>query len=103
VRDLAGLTNMPPDALEATVARYNSFVKDGKDADYSRHPDRIAAVQTPPYYAMELAPSFINTQGGPRRNKDQAHRPNRVALNLVDKVHGLRMVLTALLGSVAAE
>ena len=70
VRDLAGLTNLPPDALQATVARYNCFVKDEKDADYGRNSDRIAAVQTPPYYAMELTPSFINTQGGPRRNKD---------------------------------
>jgi succinate dehydrogenase/fumarate reductase flavoprotein subunit len=70
VRGLAALINIPPDALEATVARYNSFAKDGKDVDYGRAPDRIAAIQKPPYYAMELTPSFVNTQGGPRRNKD---------------------------------
>jgi succinate dehydrogenase/fumarate reductase flavoprotein subunit len=70
VRGLAALINIPPDALEATVARYNAFAKDGKDVDYGRAPDRIAAIQKPPYYAMELTPSFVNTQGGPRRNKD---------------------------------
>jgi len=30
----------------------------------------LAPLRTPPYYALELTPSFINTQGGPRRDKD---------------------------------
>jgi predicted oxidoreductase len=30
----------------------------------------MAPLQAAPYYAMELTPSFVNTQGGPRRNKD---------------------------------
>jgi predicted oxidoreductase len=30
----------------------------------------MAVLEAPPYYAMELTPSFVNTQGGPRRNKD---------------------------------
>jgi succinate dehydrogenase/fumarate reductase flavoprotein subunit len=70
IHDLAGLIKIPPDALEATVARFNTFAKDGKDADYGRPPTYIAELKTPPYYAMELTPSFVNTQGGPRRNKD---------------------------------
>lgn len=70
VRDLAKLINLPPDVLEATVARFNTFANDGEDVDYGRTPAYIAALQTPPYYAMELTPSFVNTQGGPRRNKD---------------------------------
>jgi succinate dehydrogenase/fumarate reductase flavoprotein subunit len=70
VRDLAGLIDVPPDALDATVARFNTFARDSKDADYGRNAGLLAALQTPPYYAMELTPSFINTQGGPRRNKD---------------------------------
>jgi len=70
VRELANLIDIAPDTLEASVQRYNTFVKEGKDNDFNREPDRLAAIRSAPYYAMELTPSFINTQGGPRRNKD---------------------------------
>lgn len=56
--------------LEATVTRYNTFVAQGEDADFGRNPAWIAAIETPPFYAMELTPCFVNTQGGPRRNED---------------------------------
>ncbi|MEJ0049948.1 MAG: FAD-dependent oxidoreductase [Methylovirgula sp.] len=70
VRDLAGLIQVPPDALEASVARFNRFAAAGRDADFGRNPASLAALKTSPYYAIELTPTFINTQGGPRRNED---------------------------------
>jgi succinate dehydrogenase/fumarate reductase flavoprotein subunit len=70
IRELAALIGVPIDTLDATVTRFNNFVENGKDADYGRTPSYMAALQAPPYYAMELTPSFVNTQGGPRRNKD---------------------------------
>jgi succinate dehydrogenase/fumarate reductase flavoprotein subunit len=70
IGDLAPLINLAPEVLEATVKRYNASAKDGTDNDYNRAKDYMAPLQTPPYYAMELTPSFVNTQGGPRRNKD---------------------------------
>ena len=70
VRDLASLIGIPPDTLQASVERYNAFATEGKDIDFDREPNRIAAIRSAPYYAMELTPSFINTQGGPRRDKD---------------------------------
>ena len=70
IHDLAALIGLPAEALEATVARYNMFVADGADADFGRNPAWIAAIETPPFYAMELTPSFVNTQGGPRRNEN---------------------------------
>ena len=70
VRELASLIDIEPGTLETSVQRYNAFAKEGKDTDFGREPDRISAIGSPPYYAMELTPSFINTQGGPRRNKD---------------------------------
>ena len=30
----------------------------------------MAPLATPPFYAMELTPAFVNTQGGPRRNQN---------------------------------
>jgi succinate dehydrogenase/fumarate reductase flavoprotein subunit len=70
IRELAALVNLAPETLENTVARFNTFAKDGKDADFGREPKYIAALAQGPFYAMELTPSFVNTQGGPRRNKD---------------------------------
>jgi succinate dehydrogenase/fumarate reductase flavoprotein subunit len=70
IAELALLIALAPEVLEATVKRYNGFAKDGADADYDRPPGYMAPLAAPPYYAMELTPSFVNTQGGPRRNKD---------------------------------
>lgn len=68
VRELAAMIELPPDVLEATVGRFNTFAQNHKDEDFGRRPGTLAALQTPPYYAIELTPSFVNTQGGPRRN-----------------------------------
>jgi len=41
----------------------------------------MASVATPPFYAVELAPSMLNTQGGPRRNEHgQIVRPDGTAI-----------------------
>lgn len=70
LRELATLVNLSPDALDATVARFNGFAEKGKDEDYGRSANSLSPLRTAPFYALELTPSFINTQGGPRRNKD---------------------------------
>jgi succinate dehydrogenase/fumarate reductase flavoprotein subunit len=70
IHELATLIGVPPDTLEATVERYNGFARVGEDADFGRTPAYLAALEAPPYYGMELTPSLVNTQGGPRRNKD---------------------------------
>jgi succinate dehydrogenase/fumarate reductase flavoprotein subunit len=67
---LAALINIPAGALEATVKRFNASVADGKDAEWGRAGTTMAAVDSPPFYAMELTPASVNTQGGPRRNED---------------------------------
>jgi succinate dehydrogenase/fumarate reductase flavoprotein subunit len=70
LRDLAAAVNLPPDGLDATVQRFNGYAEAHADPEFGRAPGSLGALQTPPFYAMELTPSFINTQGGPRRNKD---------------------------------
>jgi succinate dehydrogenase/fumarate reductase flavoprotein subunit len=70
VRELAAMINVPPDALEATVARFNTFAHNQKDEDYARPVNARAALQPTPIYAIELTPTFVNTQGGPRRDKN---------------------------------
>ncbi len=68
IRELAALINLDPDTLHATVTRYNEFCAKGEDLDFGRPAEILLPVETPPFYAMELFPTFFNTQGGPRRN-----------------------------------
>jgi succinate dehydrogenase/fumarate reductase flavoprotein subunit len=69
IRELAGKIGKNPDTLESTVAAWNKSCATGNDSEFGRPANRMAPIETPPYYAMELVPSFTNTQGGPRRNR----------------------------------
>jgi succinate dehydrogenase/fumarate reductase flavoprotein subunit len=85
VGELAGkIKTMEGVILENTVAKWNADVAKGEDTLFHR-PMRSgdpsspaykelatalwsAPVDQPPFYAVELYPSLLNTQGGPRRN-----------------------------------
>jgi hypothetical protein len=56
---------MPPDALEATVARYNSFVDSGVDDDFGKPKPRYK-IATPPFYAAWATPVPHDTRSGLR-------------------------------------
>ncbi len=58
---------MPPDALENTVARYNSFVDAGKDADFGKPAPKFK-IQTPPFHAAWATPVIHDTRSGLRIN-----------------------------------
>jgi len=76
VRALAEVTGLNPEALEQSIERWNAGCRSGKDQDFDRS-KMLAPLGTPPYYAIELSPSMLNTQGGPRRNeKGQIVRPD---------------------------
>jgi succinate dehydrogenase/fumarate reductase flavoprotein subunit len=83
--DLAKKIRVAPDVLAATLARWNEDVKKGEDTLFHRplrpHPKEgedllhgntgpvlSAPIERGPFYALELYPTLINTQGGPRRN-----------------------------------
>ena len=70
IRELAERIGKDPGQLEETVLQWNQSCEAGKDIDFGRPTNRLAPIQKPPYYAMEFVPTFTNTQGGPRRNKD---------------------------------
>ena len=64
--------NLPPNALKQTIERWNTFTKEGKDADFGRDAALIP-IDTPPYYAWgPLFPTFTSTFGGPKH--DGKHR-----------------------------
>jgi predicted oxidoreductase len=62
--------------LAETVARWNASVATGCDAEFGRKL-MLAPIAKGPFYAVELSPSMLNTQGGPRRNENgQIVRPD---------------------------
>lgn len=58
---------MPPENLEATVARYNSFVDGGIDEDFAKPSPRYK-IARPPFYAAWATPVVHDTRAGLRIN-----------------------------------
>ncbi|HEY1798672.1 MAG TPA: FAD-dependent oxidoreductase [Stellaceae bacterium] len=76
VSGLAGEIGLDPAALEESIARWNRQCEAGTDADFGRKL-MLSPIAEGPFYAVELSPSMLNTQGGPRRNgKGQIVRPD---------------------------
>jgi succinate dehydrogenase/fumarate reductase flavoprotein subunit len=65
---LASQINLPPDFLQSTITQYNSFCKEGYDPEFGRSANTLIPIAKSPFYAIDLWPAIINTQGGPRRN-----------------------------------
>ena len=67
---------LDPATLEASVSQWNRSCEAGRDAEFGRTL-MLAPLTAGPFYAVELSPSMLNTQGGPRRNeRAQIVRPN---------------------------
>jgi predicted oxidoreductase len=59
-----------------TVGRWNQSCETGRDEQFGRTL-MLTPVAKGPFYAIELSPSMLNTQGGPRRNEHaQIVRPD---------------------------
>jgi succinate dehydrogenase/fumarate reductase flavoprotein subunit len=73
---LAALISLDPATLADTVRRWNRCCDAKHDAEFGRGL-MLEPIADAPFYAVELSPSMLNTQGGPRRNeKAQIVRPN---------------------------
>jgi uncharacterized protein with FMN-binding domain len=68
IRELAGLLGYDPSVLENTVKEFNAMARQGKDSYFNRNANTMAPFGGGPYYALELVPAYVNTQGGARRN-----------------------------------
>lgn len=79
--DLAKQIGLPEGQLEKTVDKWNKDMAAGADSEFGRPirakgkgsyafdgPEISAPIQTGPFYAVELYPTLVNTQGGPRKN-----------------------------------
>lgn len=76
IEELAQAIGLDSKTLRDTVARWNDQAENGRDADFDRTL-MLSPFGSGPYFAVELSPSMINTQGGPRRNeKAEILRPD---------------------------
>lgn len=88
LEQLATLIEVPPQALVATVARFNSFCAGGRDLDFHRGESAwerfkaggapaLGRIEASPFYAMPLNRSILGTKGGARTDdKGQVLRPD---------------------------
>ena len=85
LRELAAQVGIDADGLEETVARWNGFVREGRDrdfrrgeswfdsyyADLGREPSAtLGSIEKPPFFALEVGCGVIGTSGGPRTDAD---------------------------------
>ena len=57
-----------PAGLVGTVERYNRYCAEGFDPEYFVKPEYLAPLETPPFYAIRMYATCVNTQGGAKRN-----------------------------------
>jgi succinate dehydrogenase/fumarate reductase flavoprotein subunit/uncharacterized protein with FMN-binding domain len=67
VEALAQRLNMPN--LVQTITNFNGFAGTGVDLELGRAAASMKPLTRAPYYAIELMPLMLNTQGGPRRDE----------------------------------
>ena len=60
---------MDPDALKATVDRYNELCAKGEDEDFGKNPSTLLPMDEPPYYAIEESGSCLTTVSGLKVNE----------------------------------
>lgn len=73
---LAAVLGLDPAALADSVRCWNRHCEARHDPDFGRTL-MLAPIAEGPLYAVELSPSMLNTQGGPRRNeRGQIVRPD---------------------------
>jgi succinate dehydrogenase/fumarate reductase flavoprotein subunit len=72
LEEIGELLGLPVLELRATIDDFNQC-KDNEVADrLGRLPEQMRAIRESPFYGVPVYPSFVNTQGGPRRNSEAA-------------------------------
>ncbi len=68
VAELARKMEVPAGSFQATVKRYSQIARDGYDADFGKHHDRLTTIEKPPYYACKMEVRYMVTLGGLKIN-----------------------------------
>jgi 3-oxosteroid 1-dehydrogenase len=109
--ELAAAIDVPPDALTATVERFNGFARTGTDEDFRRGQSAydkyygdprnrpnpcIAALEVGPFYAVRIVPGDLGTKGGLRT--DTAARVLREDGSVIDGLYAAGNASSAVMG-----
>lgn len=70
LEELAQLCEVPADQLTKTVALWNTFCDDGEDLAFFRPKSTLNKVAKAPFYAQLCNPQHLNTDGGPRAQRE---------------------------------
>jgi 3-oxosteroid 1-dehydrogenase len=76
VAELATKIGLDPETLTATVQRWNDQAATGEDTDFNRHkhglmsPGQLRPIVEAPFYAVEIFPGMLGTNGGPRLDRN---------------------------------
>jgi fumarate reductase flavoprotein subunit len=70
LEELAGLIDVPPGNLAATVTRYNALCAGGHDDDCLKEAMWMQPIDTPPFYAAGIGAAITGTRGGVKINAD---------------------------------
>ncbi len=68
IEELAEKLGRDPEVLKATIDKWNADCAAGVDSEFGRAPEKMAPIDTAPYYAVSLIPTLVATTGGAKRD-----------------------------------
>ena len=68
IEELAEKIDRDPAELKATIDAWNAACDAGVDAEFGRDPEKMAKIDTAPYYAVSITPTLVATTGGAKRD-----------------------------------
>ena len=69
IEALAEIIGVDPAGLKAQIDAYNAGCQSGEDKQYGRDAKFLKPLDKAPYYAVEVVPTYTNTQGGPEHDE----------------------------------
>ena len=70
LEELAGMIGVPAENLQKTIDLNNEMIDRGEDILFGRDIKTMKKFADGPFYAIEMVPAVVNTQGGPERNTE---------------------------------
>lgn len=68
MEELAKKIDADPRTLKQTILDFNKFAENGRDIQFNRNPETMRSFDNGPYYAVPMANTILNTQGGAEKN-----------------------------------